>query len=228
MNFSQWRDIAGQTSFPFLEGTVQALDGLVLDARINLPPGSSGAFLKQIISSGTNISVTVCSIEGDEIGRGTSSIGGGVIDLIGPADSNVGMLLLAQDGPPVSGVFTSRQSAFEATCLVPAPFRSVRRIVVSKKSLSGKIALAEGSGIKLVKLADNKLRIDAIGSTEDLERCCPELKEPVLKLNAAEPDKRGNISIEPMPYEEPEQATDLMQILRVSSGTNSLTFYLAK
>jgi hypothetical protein len=228
MNFATKRSVAEFTSFPFSEGMAASLNGVVLDARINLPSGSSGAFLRQISSSGGEISVIVNAVEGEEIGRGKTSSADGVIRLVGPSGAHAGVLVVSMGAPQTSGLFTRSQARFESACVVPSPFRSVRSLSISGRLLSGKIALAEGSGIRLVKMADNKLRIDAIGSTEDLERCCPDLKPAILKINDAVPDERGNISIEPMPFDEPRHASDLMQILRVSTGANSINLYLAK
>lgn len=228
-NITQWRNIAELTSFPFMEGMDQSLNGLFIDARINLPPGSAGAYLSEISLDGISLRVSVFSVEGTSIGSGSASIeGDGLIELLNRDGVHVGIILFAKDATFISKEFTRTNALFETACLVSSPFRRVSSVNFNKINIPGKIALAEGAGIRIVKLNEQKIRIDAVGSTEGLEQCCPEIQNPVLKINDAVPDSSGNISLEPMPFEEPSHASDLMQILRISTGTNSLNFYLAK
>lgn len=228
-NFTQWRNIAELTSFPFMEGMDQSLNGLLVDARINLPPGSAGAYLSKITLDGIDLRISVYSIEGVSIGTGSAPIdGSGVMELFNRDGVHVGVILFARDATFVSREFTRTNARFETSCLVASPFKRVSLVNINKTNIPGKIALAEGAGVRIVKLGEEKIRIDAIGSTESLEQCCPEIQTPILKINGAVPDSYGNISLEPMPFEEPSHASDLMQILRISTGINSINFYLAK
>ncbi len=228
-NFTQWRNISELTAFPFSEGMSQSLNGLLVDARVNLPAGSNGAYLRRVVAEGNGLSFSVYSIEGAHVGSGNVQFGEStVVELLNENGIFSGVLVVSQEARPIEGTFTEEEARFETACLVASPFRRVSTVEINGNKIPGKIALVEGSGIKIVKTGDETIRIDAVGSTEDRERCCPDIPEGIKKINDAVPDQYGNISFTLLPYDEPASSSDLMQILRISPNGNGILFHLAK
>lgn len=228
-NIGQWRNSFELSSFPFMDGMSPSLNGAIVDARINLPPQSSGAYLKQIISSGDRTTFSVHSIGGGNIGSGViSREDPSFVELLNSDGVHAGILVLSPGVKFVNEMFTEKTARFETACLVPSPFRRVSVLVVGGRRIPGKIALAEGDGIRLIKAGDESVRIDAIGSTDKNEECCQDILDPLLGLNDAVPDEYGNISLSIAPYDEPSAPESLMQILRISPIINGIEFSLAK
>lgn len=230
-NISQWRAISEQTSFPFTERCLPELSGLFIDARIILPKGSDGSYLKSISINGDIISFDIRSVDGAKIGVAQIAAGiGGTASLIDGNGIYRGILVISKDKviQIIPKSFNPESARFESTCCVASEFKRVSSIAVNKVPYVGKIALVEGDGIKLVKVSDSVLRIDAVGSKEISDACCKEEVGPIRGINDAVPDSYGNISFNIQPFTEPDGVADTIQALRISLDKNGIIFYLSK
>ena len=80
----------------------------------------------------------------------------------------------------------------------------------------------------MVKLSDSSLRLDAIGSSQELDNCCEDDGTFLKGINSATPDAQGNISINLHPFDEPSTPTSPIQMLRVETSPATITFSLSQ
>jgi hypothetical protein len=230
-NILQWRSISEQSSFPFWEGSSVDLNRAIIDARINLPHQSGGAYLKSVSRVGDSVKIEVYSIE--EVKIGTLNIdqsAESAVELVNDTGIHTGLIVFNKE--EAMGLkpktYSKEQTAFEKTCCVSSPFRRVSSLLAGKTKAVGHVALVEGAGIRIIKVNENLIRLDAIGVPAVKAACCAEVGDPVLGINDAIPDRYGAIRFGLQPFTEPDTSSDLIQLLRISTKTNGLNFYLSK
>lgn len=244
-NIVQWRAAGEVAKFPFQEeATLKSTLGLQLpesflvDAQIFFPAGtSSPVHLSSLLVSGAQIRGTIKG--GDSVIANftlrLADLQGGTVSLVSPEGIARGVLILGRAANQVfsalqmgENLFEPEATAFEGGCCFALPKPVVNSILQNERTGAGKVALVEGKGVRLVKLSDSELRLDAVGATDEKERCCPEVSDPIRQINEARPDSYGGIHFNTEPFGEPLTQTDLRQALRVNVKENGLVFYLAK
>lgn len=230
------------SAFPFAEGnagSVLPVDFLV-DALILLPQGAvlpvhlssltiGAALIGGTLKDGNDVVIASFQVS-------ISQMAGGRAELTDPDSGTArGLLIFGPSATSVFGKiglgvtsFKADQSTFEPGCLLPLPKHSVAAIRIVDRILVGKVALAEGDGINIVKIDDNSFRVDAVGSTSKRDGCCQDLGTPLKKVNDATPDVYGNVQFALEPFNEPASPQDIRQILRIRPITNGVEFSLAK
>ena len=229
-------------SFPFFEGNAPSFlpDGFLVDAILIVPSDAAvpvylktltvGAFVVGgIIAGSDGLPVASFQVPVGQLASGTTIL----TDPISGASR--GTLVFGSNASSIFGkvglgttTFLPSQTSFEGGCHVILPTKSVESIGIATQTLVGKIALAEGAGISLVKVGEDHLRVDATGATSALEGCCQPLGSPVKKINDAVADAYGNVQFAPEPFGEPTSTSDVRQILRIDPMANGVVFSLSK
>lgn len=243
-NTLQWRNAGSVTRFPFCEsGEIVDTDGVhsipdefLVDARIFLTAGQSTPYLRYLELSGASITGTFF-VDNTAIGSfqaTAASIDGSVASIISPDGINIGIVVFGTEASLVfqmlaSGVneFSSEATSIQAACLTTLPDAALYVIKTEDQDCRGKVALAEGAGIELTA-EGNIVRIDAVGSTEQNEKCCNSSGTAIKTINGLLPNIYGIFFFNLENFSEPSQDSDLRQVLRMSPDTNGLRLSLAK
>lgn len=237
-NISEWTSTAERNFYPFVEGCVDAVRDLFSDLHLVVPHGTSGAFLSVLGLEGKVLSGTFLSTT-DGSGLGSFAIDLNGSSFQGPVTNNdgavTGLVVLSaaafQSGVPVTAGqmrLTSVTGGVHPTCLVPVTLRVARSFIFPAGSVRGRVHLVEGDGIKLVKLSDSKLRIDAVGSSQKSDLCCEDDGVFLKGINDATPDSQGNIGVNLHPFDEPSAPNSPVQMLRIETSSATITFSLSQ
>lgn len=235
---SQWRNAGELVAYPFAEGVAPILEHLLVDAQVMIPSDAAGAYLSALLFEGESIVGSISTLDDRAIGTFSfklDSLGAKTANIV---DSNGIVRGVVVSGGPVDvaiseareqkRIFLPQESKFETACLIRVAVSKVSSLTIGGKTLRGKVALAEGAGIRMTKIDGSTIQVDAIGAPEPREACCDETTDPIKGVNEALPDQFGNILFSLLPFGEAENVSDAVQALRISPRANGIAFSLAK
>lgn len=244
-NVGQWRNQGEVAKFPFREtaglltsDNLKLGESFLVDAQIFRPNSTVGTIHLRILTlSGSMLRGSIFA--GDDLFAtfqiASTELTDGIADLVSPSGISRGLLVLGSRAEEIfsslklgDNFFDPEQTEFEGSCVFILPEPVVNELVTGDLTYAGKVALMEGAGVRLVKVSDQELRIDAVGSTAKNEQCCQDLGEPIRLINAAAPNEFGSIAFDLEPFGEPETSQDKRQILRITPVSNGLLFSLSK
>jgi hypothetical protein len=241
-NVIEWRTAGKDAIYPFNDdSTLISNQGwtipsdLFCDAQI-----CSGKYQSLWISSaitgdsGISIEFTISSQDG-VFGKFIAKLGQNKSTITGNYGEYRGTVILSYESqiPVVIGkqTFTETSAVFESSVVYQLPLQYVESISVNSTKIYNRMYLVEGSGIKIVKIDDSNLRIDAIGEPADpLPACYPQgnpLKsfgvnvirqqgQSPFAVYSVLPTQYGNISILPKPLGAPTSDSSPRQILEIT------------
>jgi len=244
MNIESWRNQGENSKYPFVESCNLVCDNGVIipteflaDAMLFVPSGSQMISLTGLTVVGSNLIGTI-QVDGSTLGIFTfnaASISNSSASVLDSYGISRGLVVTGSQAAMIFSVLSlglnsiaAGNIVFESSCIFPSPLQ-VNALEMAGGIYSGKIAWAEGDGVKFVKLAPDQLRIDAIGSQSNAEECCQQIQgNPILKVNQAVPDQYHNIQFIMDSFSEPSSSGDLQQILQITAVPNGLIFSLNK
>jgi len=240
-NPTQWRNSGDIARFPFSEnatllsdGGVSLPDGLFADARIFCPFFIEPPFyLKSLIYDGSSVSGEIWGSE--LVGSFVANLTGFTarsVSLVDSGSAECGVLVFgaapldALSKIPIgTHTFSPEAASLETSCLILLPNGACYALMVADIRRTGKVALIEGEGIRLIPEGQT-IRVDAVGATATLEECCQSTGAPLKALNGVGPDSTGRLALGIAGFTEPTTRQDLRQVLRITVDPHGLTFYL--
>lgn len=243
-NISEWRSSGAATNYPFSESCslVSAeqwalVPGLFADAQLRLPASIVGASLLSLTRMGGGLSgiVSYGWQSNGYFSFTADTLNGGVASIIDDFDVTIGFLVAGLDAAqevksmPVSFVsFAAGSANFEGSTIFKYPDGVLRSMSIDNLVVTGRVILAEGPGVQLVK-EDQTIRVDSIGDRDGVDGCARTPTGIALRtVNAVPPNDLGNFTIEAGSHVTPASQSDLRQVLKIDLSANTLTFSLAR
>lgn len=240
--FSEYRKKYSTTPYPFCDtatrqdttGSLKLPAELFIDASIYMPGVTSSVYMKQLIVSANQVSITVAGTVHGESATGTLSSDGEVV-LRSEVKKQVGVLVVSSQYIDYLHSLNVGTYKFEPAatmlatrCVMPIKSTGVTSISIGdqENSLSGDVWLVGENGIVIrtteLPTGESVIRIDAIGDPLFKAAACEAgqqiIPRPVQSINGQSPDPYGNFLI---------TAGLQTSILRVTTDDDGITVYLA-
>ena len=242
-DYPGWQDAASPCAYPFVDDAPRTTaagttlpTGWILDARLNVPDGALAVGLVAVTATGGGVTLSF-ALDGAPFASATAQTGARTVELTGGDGATAGLLVLDPDAAPAFDLaFAADGLVLCESCLFRYPVDVLRHLTVLGPGLDdtraiprgGRLAFAEGAGVRLVGVDASTLRFDAVGAPVDVAACVEALGPPVRTLGGIAPDARGDYRFDPESYAEPTGGDAPRQVLQVQAQTNGLLFYLAR
>lgn len=240
-NVTEWRSAGRDSSYPFYDDNSMTSNrgwkipsDLFCDAQICSGTHRS-LWISSVIMDDSGISMLFSISSSDGIfGTFTAKPGQYKCAITGNYGEYRGTVIVSPQAEiPVikqKEIFSQSAAVFQSSVIYQLPSRCVESISIGSSQIYNRIYLVEGSGIKLVKLNDSSIRIDAIGEyQEPLAICYPQgvpLKSltvnvipspgrPIASTHTILPTIYGNVNILPKPLGAPNSDSSPRQILEI-------------
>jgi len=258
-NIIEWQLGGSQTAFPLRNIDLEKLSytspdianslfSILIDASIIMDSESTFVSLLTVYSVDGHINIkvkfesgiTAFGVDVDGVCHLTDNYGyGRGVIVVNNTHQQVPLLLGAI-------TFSKNEVKFDQCALIIIPNNVLESIKIDDNKLSGRVRLVEGDGIRMVSKGNNTIRIDAIGSPNevDLSNCLPSNRGPALQYlriipptytppinpeldtSTLKPDLAGNVNILSGAYTVPKTLTSKSQLLRINPSGNGLELSL--
>lgn len=221
--YPEWRNRQERVNYPFIDSAtlinslgVEIDRTLFVDAAIYPAGGTTGAYLRKIISTLSSITFVIADLTNGETATGTYTFGSadtaqsGLIKLIDKYSRTAGVLVSTHDKLELlNGLysvgtheFRQTQTEFVSSVVTPLPSVGVRGFLLDDGNVvSGDVWMVGSSGFVL-RYVNGEIVIDAIGDPYAASKDCQVTQEQVptpfcgiRTFNNITPDEWGNFSI---------------------------------